>query len=158
VNWQFFIDHQMKGVDVGWDLVVLRPEEVCESVDDIGDMDICVLGTQEEMRNKISEAFAQTDWEDLRWGTYDGPDGIIEFGMGDELPEPVYSFGMHIHGGSDELVERILALAGKHRWQVLDIGSSDFIDQSEEYAAQSLQAFNDYRDRVISKADTETLQ
>ncbi|MCP4317283.1 MAG: hypothetical protein GY789_15035 [Hyphomicrobiales bacterium] len=95
---------------------------------------------------KISSILPKTDWSDPKWGTLDGNSFSLEFNMGDD--DPCSSFMIHARGGGEvaRVIEEIAQLPG---WYALDTSQGEWLHHCSS-AEAGIEAFNNYRDQVIS--------
>lgn len=105
------------------------------------------LGSQAEVRAKISECLAEVDWSDPAWGTFDGDEYTYEFNTGDD--EPCSSVMVHVRGGGPA-VAPLLQLARRCHWYLLDTSSGEWMHHSESPEAGWLD-FQAFRDQALQQ-------
>jgi hypothetical protein len=104
------------------------------------------LGSQVEVRAKISAVLPQVDWSDPSWGTIEGDGFSFEFNVG---KEPSDGFMIHVRGGGPA-VAKLLELAESTGWYLLDCSQGEWFHHCKNPDAGWI-GFQAYRDRVISE-------
>jgi len=104
------------------------------------------LGSEAEVREKISAVLPEVDWSDPTWGIIEGDGFSFEFNIGSE--GPCDGFMIHVRGGGP-VVTHLLKLAEKTGWYLLDCSQSEWLHHCKDPEAGWV-GFQAYRDRVIS--------
>jgi hypothetical protein len=108
-----------------------------------------IIGSQAEIRQKISEVLPGVDWSDLKWGIFEGDGFSYEFNIGAE--EPSQSFMVHVRGGGSA-IEPLLGLAQARGWYLLDCSQSEWLHHCDNPEAGWL-GFQNFRDRVAARVE-----
>jgi hypothetical protein len=103
------------------------------------------LGSQAEVRAKISDCIAGVDWSDPTWGIFDGDGYSYEFNMGTE--EPCDSVMVHVRG-SGSAVAPLLELGRRCNWYLLDTSQGEWMHHCDSVEA-GWEGFQAFRDRAI---------
>jgi hypothetical protein len=106
-----------------------------------------VLGSQAEVREKISTVLPETDWRDPTWGIFEGDGFSLEFNMGSE--EPSDGFMIHVRGGGPA-VTNLLRLAELTGWYLLDCSQGEWLHHCKDPEAGWV-GFQAFRDKVFSR-------
>lgn len=131
---------------MGWDLFICKFSQAYEAMAAIPDKERChPLDIRDEVRKTITAAFPRTDWSDARWGVCDAGSGVIEFSLGDD--EPVEGILVHIRSGRSVLPS-IVQICQQRGWQILDISSGLFIDQSPEIEGPGVERWLAYGQQI----------
>lgn len=112
-----------------------------------GDWRGACLGSQTEVREKISSVLAEVSWNDPSWGLFEGEGFSFEFNMGNE--DPTTGFMIHVRGGGPA-VSRLLDLAESTGWYLLDCSQGEWLHHCQEPDAGWI-GFQTYRDKVMSQ-------
>lgn len=138
---------------MSWDISVMASSTPPPPVEQMprdwrGDL----LGSQAEIRQKISTVLTGVNWSDLTWGLYDGDGYSFEFNMGKD--DPSDGFMIHVHGGG-QAVSALLRLSEKSGWFMLDCSQGEWLHHCEDQEA-GWKGFQAYRDRVIPQTSETT--
>lgn len=108
------------------------------------DWDPTVMGTGDEVRQRISAHLPGVDWTTPTWGLYGGDGFTFEFSVGPE--EPVTDFAVHVRGSGDAIAD-LLRFALPNGWHLIDWSTGEFIDpESPSYAGW--EGWQAYRDKI----------
>jgi hypothetical protein len=105
-----------------------------------------ILGSAQEVREKISLCLPGVDWSDPTWGHFAEQGYSYEFNVGEKDPND--GFMIHVHGGGDA-VGPLLRLAERWGWFLLDCSQGEWLHHCEDIKA-GWQGFQAYRDSVLS--------
>lgn len=131
---------------MSWDVIIMKFNEHYDSVADIPDnAKGLVLGTEDQIRSRITEYFPGTDWSDNRWGIWEENIGSIEFNLGSD-PE-IDSIGLHVRA-SNEVVKLITKFIRESEWIALDTTMGEILSL-DDGNTEGIDSFNDYKSRVI---------
>jgi hypothetical protein len=108
------------------------------------------LGSQADVREKISIVLPRVDWSDPTWGMFDGDGFSFEFNMGQK--DPSDGFMIHVRGGGPA-VTKLLELAASTGWFLLDCSQGEWLHLCKDPDAGWV-GFQAYRDRVLSTTRT----
>ena len=106
-----------------------------------------VLGSQTEVREKISAVLPEVDWSNPTWGILEGDGFSFEFNVGSE--DPFDGFMIHVRGGGPAIIP-LLRLAEATGWYLLDCSQGEWLHHCKDPEAGWV-GFQAYRDKVISK-------
>lgn len=129
------------------------------SLDDLpdgdgGDSDTVVmppLGLRTAILALLTSLFPDADYADPTWVVLRRNGFVIEFMLG--AKDPLSSLGLRIHG-SDQALDVAKLLCEYMGWRAYDTSLGDFID-FEDHPAAGLQAWRQYRNRVIEPRSDE---
>ncbi len=110
------------------------------------------LGSREAILALLTSLYPDADQSDPTWVCLKREEFVIEFMLGDA--DPIDSMGLRIHGG-DQAMEVAKELCAHTGWRAYDTSLGDFII-FDDNAAAGLQAWRDYRDRVIKPPSSES--
>ena len=131
---------------MSWDIAVFACESVPPPMKQMPkDWRGAVLGSQKEVREKISACLPQVNWRDPTWGMLDGDGFSFEFNVGRD--EPNDGFMIHVRGGGDA-VAALDRLAIHSGWFFVDCSQGEWIHHCADRQA-GWTGFQNYRDRVI---------
>lgn len=82
------------------------------------------LGSQAEVRAKITDCIAGVDWSDPAWGVFHGDGYSYEFNTGTD--EPCDSVMVHVRGGGSA-VAPLLELGRRCDWNLLDTSQGEWM-------------------------------
>lgn len=108
------------------------------------------LGSQANIRERISTVLPEVDWSDPTWGIFDGEGFSFEFNMGKK--DPSDGFMIHVRGGGPA-VTKLLELGASTGWFLLDCSQSEWLHHCKDPNAGWV-GFQAYRDRVLSTMST----
>ena len=108
------------------------------------------LGSQADLREKISTVLPQVDWSDPTWGIFDGDGFSFEFNMGKQ--DPSDGFMIHVRGGGPA-VTKLLELGASTGWFLLDCSQGEWLHHCKDPDAGWV-GFQAYRDHVLSTMRT----
>ena len=109
------------------------------------------LGSQTEVRGKISRVLPEVDWSDPSWGIFDGDGFSFEFNVGGE--DPSDGFMIHVRGGG-AAVTQLLKLAASTGWYLLDCSQGEWLHHCKDPEA-GWTGFQAYREQVFSKINNQ---
>jgi len=136
---------------VSWDVYAFVPPPGVSRVEDIpNDYEGPSLGRREAVIEAIRENAPHMDSSDPSWLTLNGPDHLIELGLGRK--DEVYGIMFFCRGG-DGVIPLILAICARLGAVAYDTSEGEFL--SESTGAASLAAWQAYRDRVVSRPTGE---
>jgi hypothetical protein len=134
---------------MSWDVAVNRFSRAYRTVEELPQDEVPLsLGPREFVHERVLRVFPGTDWSDPAWGVWNGPDGSIEFNLGNE--EPAMGLMLHVRAKAD-VVPAIIRLCRENGWQAMDCGSGDFLERRAN-PARGLLAWLAYRDRIMRRA------
>ena len=103
-----------------------------------------VMGSGDEIRQRISATLSGVDWSNPAWGLYAGDGFTFEFSVGPE--EPVTNFAVHIRGSGDAIAD-LVRFAVPNGWRLVDWSTGESIDpESPSYAGW--EGWQAYRDKI----------
>lgn len=97
------------------------------------------MGVAQEVRERISVQWPETDWSDPEWGYYEAGGCSIEFNLGSGTIEGLM---LHIRGGGNP-VPSIVNFCRENDWTAID--GDSFLDEA---SVQSWQEWQKFRDQV----------
>jgi hypothetical protein len=110
------------------------------------------LGSQSDIRQKISTVLPRVDWSDPTWGIFEGEGFSFEFNMGEK--DPSDGFMVHVRGGGPA-VTKLFELGQSTGWFLLDCSQGEWLHHCKEPDAGWI-GFQAYRDRVIASMGNNT--
>lgn len=105
------------------------------------------LGSQAEVRAKITDCIAGVDWSDPAWGVFHGDGYSYEFNTGTD--EPCDSVMVHVRGGGSA-VAPLLELGRRCDWYLLDTSQGEWMHHCNS-AEAGWEGFQAFRDRAIQQ-------
>jgi hypothetical protein len=103
---------------MSWDISVMAASTPPAPVEQMPkDWRGATLGSEGEVREKISAVLPEVDWSDPTWGILEGNGFSFEFNIGSQ--RPCEGFMIHVRGGGPA-VTSLLRLAEKTGWYLLD--------------------------------------
>lgn len=101
------------------------------------------IGVSRDVRKKISEVYAETDWSDPAWGVFVNDSYSFEFSIGTE--DAINTFSIHARGEATAAVVRLIDATG---WKMLDVSTMRWLNNSPD-PDEGRRKFQSYLDTVI---------
>ena len=125
---------------MSWDIFIQQFPDGARRVADIPDtFTASPIGPRDEVIAKIRSAVPDARFDDPSWGTLEGDDYSIEFGIGDD--EILNGVTLHVRG-SDAVLPRIAAVLRTLNLRAIDSWTGEFFDP--EVAPHSLARWRSY--------------
>ncbi len=104
-----------------------------------------VLGTADDIRQKVSHCLPGTDWSDPQLGCFDGDEYSYEFDLAD--CGPIDNFPIYVRGGGDA-VRPLLEMSQRLGWWLFDTWQVEWLHHCEDAEAGWV-GFQSFRDRAF---------
>jgi hypothetical protein len=125
---------------MSWDIFIQRFPDGATRVAEIPDTFTAEpIGRRDEVIAKIRSALPQAEFTDPSWGTLNGDDYSIEFGIGDD--DLLYGVTLHVRG-SDAVLPHISSVLHALDLRAIDSWTGEFFDP--EVAPHSLARWRIY--------------
>lgn len=115
-------------------------------------LDIAPLGSREAILTLLTSLYPDADRSDPTWICLERDEFVIEFMLDDK--DPIDALGLRIHGGN-QAMDVAKELCARTGWRAYDTSRGDFIS-FDDNAAAGLQAWQQYRDRVLKTPSPES--
>jgi hypothetical protein len=133
---------------MSWDVLFQDLPRGIRSIEEVPeDYEPKPLCTRAELIAKVTAVAPHVDFSDPTWGRIDGHDHSIELNVGEE--DPVVAVMLHVRGG-DSVLGLIHELALALDVLPLDCSSGELLDFESDAAKESLRAWREFRDAVVS--------
>lgn len=110
---------------MSWDFAIMAADEPPVPFEEMpDDWEESPIGTLAETRSKIGICLPNIDWSDPSMGVCVDDLGSYEFKIGKE--EPCTNIVVHLRG-DERALARLLALAEKWGWYLLDLSRSEWL-------------------------------
>jgi hypothetical protein len=134
---------------MSWDVAINKFSRMYRNVEEMPQDEVPLsLGPRGFVHERVLRVFPGTDWSDPAWGVWNGPDGSIEFNLGND--EPAMGLMLHVRANAN-VVAAIVRLCRENGWQGMDCGSGEFIEQSTD-PASGLESWSAFRDQIMRRA------
>lgn len=138
---------------MSWDVLVSGAKSPPPCVADMpDDWHGNILGATDDVRQRITASFPNTDWTDPSWGIFEGDGFSFEFSIGSK--DQSDGFMIHVRGGGSA-VPSLLKLAESNQWYLLDCSQGEWLHHCTDPEA-GWSGFKAYRDRVLGNSSSQS--